>query len=78
MIYKFQVLEDDEDEVEVILGYEVRAVGNIVNEKNINEVIHRGKSSRVWNSIDDRIAESVDSNPAIFKTGKPRSIDRLA
>lgn len=30
MIYKFQVLEDDEDEV--ILGYEVRAVGNIVNE----------------------------------------------
>ena len=32
MIYKFQVLENDEDEVEVILGYEVRAVGNIVNE----------------------------------------------
>lgn len=32
MIYKFQVLEDDEDEVEVILGHEVRAVGNIVNE----------------------------------------------
>lgn len=42
------------------------------------EVIHRGKSSNDRNSIDDQISESVDSNPVIFKTGKPRSIDRLA
>lgn len=31
LVYKFQTLEDDEDdedEVEVFLGYEVRAAGN--------------------------------------------------